>query len=124
LLRQHGCAVTKALGDPMKRHTARLALKAALLATGTLAGAASAAAQSFQGYHCADGTQFIAAFYDRDSRAHLQIDGRPATLSKRLSWSGSRYQGDGVTLTIAKAGITVKHAGRPATSCEADLKPE
>ena len=61
-------------------------------------------AQSFQTYHCADGTQFIVAFYNYDTRAYLQIDGKAVTLAKRLALSGSRYSGDGVTLKITKAG--------------------
>jgi membrane-bound inhibitor of C-type lysozyme len=75
-------------------------------------------AQTFQSYRCADGTRFIAAFYPYDTRAHLQIDGGPVTLRKRLAWSGTRYSGEGVTLTITKVGVTVKHARRPTTACE------
>jgi membrane-bound inhibitor of C-type lysozyme len=108
----------------MKRRAAGPVFKVALVAAGAAAGAASASAQSFQSYHCADGTRFIAAFYDHDSRAHLQIDGQAATLSKRLNWSGSRYQGDGVTLMVTKAGVTVRHARRPVTACEADTRPK
>jgi hypothetical protein len=37
----------------------------------------TAFAQTFQNYRCADGTQFIAGFFQYDSRAHLQLDGRP-----------------------------------------------
>jgi len=77
-----------------------------------------AAAQSFQTYRCADGTQFIVAFYAYDTRAYIQIDGRPVTLAKRLALSGSRYSGGGVTLKITKAGTTVRHARRPVTACE------
>jgi membrane-bound inhibitor of C-type lysozyme len=84
--------------------------------------AAPASAQTFQGYHCADGTKFIAAFYQYDSRAYLQIDGRAVTLPKRLNWSGSRYSGEGITLTFTKAGVAVKHARRPTTACEVDVK--
>jgi hypothetical protein len=40
------------------------------------------------------------------------------TLAKRLTLSGSRYSGGGVTLKIGKAGVTVKHARRPVTACE------
>ncbi len=51
-----------------------------VLAVTMLAGGMSAPrrpdAQTFQGYRCADGTRFIVAFYDHDSRAYLQIDGR------------------------------------------------
>ena len=78
----------------------------------------AALAQSFQSYRCADGTQFIAGFFENDNRAYLQIDGRAVTLGRRLSLSGSRYSGGGVTLKITKAGTTVKHARRPTTSCE------
>jgi hypothetical protein len=94
---------------------------AALCVAAVVAGASAVSAQTtFQSYRCADGTRFIAAFYPYDSRAHLQIGGREATLAKRLSWSGSRYSGDGVVLRMTKAGITVKYARRPTTSCEPD----
>jgi membrane-bound inhibitor of C-type lysozyme len=106
----------------MKRHAARLIFSAALVTAAM--GAAPVSAQTFQGYHCADGTRFIAAFYDHDSRAYLQIDGQAMTLPKRLTWSGSRYSGDGVTLMIKKAGVTVKHARRPVTACEVDVRAE
>ena len=81
-------------------------------------GSSPASAQSFQSYRCADGTQFIVGFFEYDKRAHLQIDGRAVTLGRRLSLSGSRYSGGGVTLKITKAGTTVKHAKRPVTACE------
>ena len=86
----------------------------------TATASTSASAQTFQNCHCADGTRFIAAFYPQDTRAHLQIDGGPVTLRKRWSWSGTRYSGEGVTLTIPKAGssVTLKHARRPTTVCE------
>ena len=93
---------------------------AALFAAGIAAGAAPAVAQqtSFQSYRCADGSQFIVGFFQYDTRAHLQIDGRAVTLGKRLALSGSRYSGGGVTLKITKAGTTLKHAKRPTTACE------
>jgi hypothetical protein len=57
-------------------------------------------------------------FYPYDARAHLQIDGREVTLPKRLTLSGTRYAGGGVTLKIDRAGATtVKHARRPKTAC-------
>jgi membrane-bound inhibitor of C-type lysozyme len=85
-----------------------------------LVGAAGlpASAQTFQSYRCADGTQFIVGFFEYDKRAHMQIDGRAVTLAKRPALSGSHFSGGGVTLKIAKAGTTVKHARRPATACE------
>jgi membrane-bound inhibitor of C-type lysozyme len=91
---------------------------AALFVVGMAAASSAALAQTFQRYRCADGTQFIVGFFDYDKRAYLQIGGRPVTLGRRLSLSGSRYSGGGVTLKITKAGTTVKHARRPTTSCE------
>ena len=82
--------------------------------------ARQADAQTFQTYHCADGTQFIVGFYDDDKRAFLQIDGEPVTLAKRLTVSGARYSGAGITLAIGKTGVTtVKHLKRPVTACAA-----
>ena len=81
-------------------------------------GSSPAFAQTFQSYRCADGSQFIVGFFRSDKRAHLQIHGKAVTLGKRLALSGSRYSGGGVTLKITKAGTTVKHGKRPATTCE------
>ena len=89
---------------------------------GTLAGPAPVLAQgtTVQSYHCTDGSNFIVGFFPYDKRAHLQIDGGEVTLLKRLSLSGTRYTGHGVTLRIDKAGsITVKHAKKPITACNA-----
>ena len=91
---------------------------AALFVAGMAAGAPAVAQTSFQSYRCADGSQFIVGFVQYDTRAHLQIDGKAVTLGKRLALSGSRYSGGGVTLKIAKAGTTLKHAKRPTTACE------
>ena len=93
---------------------------------GALCGVAMAAAppaafaqSSFRNYRCADGAQFMVGFFQYDSRAHLQLDGKALTLPKRVALSGSRYQAKGVTLRITKAGITtLKRARRPATTCE------
>jgi Membrane-bound lysozyme-inhibitor of c-type lysozyme len=102
----------------MTRHGVKLGFGAAFFALGVAIGSTPASAQTFQSYHCADGTRFIAGFYPYDSRAHLQIDGAPVTLRKRLAWSGTGYSGEGVTLIMAKAGgVIVKHARRPATAC-------
>ena len=74
---------------------------------------------TFKSYRCADGTEFIAGFFQDDARAHLQLDGKPATLNKRLTLSGWRYQGRGVTLKITKAGLaTLKRGKLPVTTCE------
>jgi membrane-bound inhibitor of C-type lysozyme len=102
----------------MDRHKVIL-LAFAMLLAGTF-GARPADAQTFQTYRCADGTQFIVGFYDLDKRAFLQIDGEPVTLAKRLTVSGARYSGAGITLRIDKAGTTtVKHLKRPLTACAA-----
>jgi membrane-bound inhibitor of C-type lysozyme len=77
-----------------------------------------AAAETFQTYLCADGTQFVAAFYPSDPKhAHLQVDGKAVGLAKRLALSGSRYSGGGVTLAMGKAGTTLKVGKRPVTAC-------
>ena len=85
-----------------------------------LVGASAASAQAtFKNYRCADGTEFIAGFFQYDPRAHLQLGGKPLTLAKGLALSGSRYTGRGVTLKITKAGLTtLKQAKRPVTTCD------
>jgi membrane-bound inhibitor of C-type lysozyme len=105
-------------GQSMDRK--RLAVIAAVAGlAGVATGVPDANAQTFQNYRCADGTQFIVGFFQYDSRAHLQLDGKAVTLAKRLALSGSRYSGSGVTLKISRAGLTtLKHAKRPVTACE------
>jgi membrane-bound inhibitor of C-type lysozyme len=102
----------------MNRRKAQSVFGAILLVAGNGAGPSPAFAQSFQNYRCADGTHFIAGFYKYDSRAFLQVDGRPVTLTRRLALSGSTYSGGGVTLKVTRAGVTLKHAGRSTTACE------
>jgi membrane-bound inhibitor of C-type lysozyme len=100
----------------MNRHKAILLAFATLLA-GTF-DTRPAAAQTFKSYRCADGTQFIVGFYEYDKRAFLQIDGESVTLARRLTVSGARYAGAGITLRIDKAGATtIRHLKRPATAC-------
>ncbi|WP_375309324.1 MliC family protein [Bradyrhizobium sp. A5] len=100
----------------MGRHKAIL-LAITMLAGGVLS-ARQADAQTFRTYRCADGTQFIVGFYDDDKRAFVQIDGEPATRAKRLTVSGARYSGSGITLRIPNSGATtVKHLKRPVTAC-------
>jgi membrane-bound inhibitor of C-type lysozyme len=98
----------------MKR-TAIVLIGAALVTL--VAGVSSAAAQTFQTYVCADGSQFIVGFFQYDKRAHLQIDGKAVALTKRLALSGTRYTGSGITLKITKAGTTLKHDKRPVSAC-------
>jgi membrane-bound inhibitor of C-type lysozyme len=78
----------------------------------------AATAETFQTYVCADGSQFVAAFYPSDSRhAHLQLDGRAVALTKRVALGGARYTGSGVTLKISNAAISIKRSRRPVTAC-------
>jgi membrane-bound inhibitor of C-type lysozyme len=103
-------------GAKMRRHKA--IILAFIVIVGGSVAARPAAAQTFQNYHCADGTQFIVGFYDHDKRAFLQIDGKAVPLAKRLTVSGARYSGEGIALKIGKIGTTVKHLKRPVTACE------
>jgi len=73
-------------------------------------------AQTFHTYRCYDGSQFILAFFEGDKRAHLQLDGRAVTLSKRISLSGTRYSKGDISLRITNAGITLKR-GKQSTEC-------
>ena len=100
----------------MNRHKI-IIFGAALFVAGTASGPSSAQT-TFQNYRCADGTEFIVGFFEYDKRAHMQVDGKAVTLGKRLALSGSRYSGGGVTLTVKKAGTTLKHSKRPVTTCE------
>jgi membrane-bound inhibitor of C-type lysozyme len=80
--------------------------------------AAPATAETFQTYVCADGSQFVAAFYPQDTRhAHLQIDGRAVALTKRVALSGARFTGGGITLKISKTGTSIKRGKRPVAAC-------
>jgi membrane-bound inhibitor of C-type lysozyme len=106
----------------MGRHKA-IVLTITMLVGGMIS-ARQADAQTFRTYRCADGTRFIVGFYDHDARAFLQIDGEPVTLEKRLTLSGARYSGAGITLRIGKTGATtVKHLKRPVTACAVIEKP-
>lgn len=100
----------------MNRRKTMVIFSTALTMAGAIARAS--AAETFQTYNCADGTQFVAAFYPSDpKRTHLQIDGKAVALAKRLALSGSRYSGAGITLKIAKTGTTLKLGKRPVTAC-------
>src|SRR4051794_23226334 len=82
-----------------------------------LVGLSPARAQTrFQNYLCADGTQFIAGFFEYDKRAHLQIDGKAVTLAKRVALSGARYSGGGIALKISNSGTPLKRRRKPVPS--------
>jgi membrane-bound inhibitor of C-type lysozyme len=91
---------------------------AAIFITVIVAKPSPAQAQTFNTYRCADGTSFIVGFYPYDDRAHLQIDGHAVTLKKRLTFSGRRYSGRGVSLVMTKTGTLLRHVRRPVTACE------
>jgi len=101
----------------MNRYKAAI-LAAAICVAAVAAAASPASAQTFQSYRCADGTQFIVGFYKYEKRAFMQIDGGPVTLARRFAISGARYSGRGVTLKITKSATTLRHARRPATTCD------
>jgi len=85
------------------------------------AGVTSSFAQStmFRRYHCADGSEFIAAFYPYDPSAYVQIDGGSMKLQRRPAFSGARYSASGITLKIAKAGrTTIKRPRQRETACD------
>jgi membrane-bound inhibitor of C-type lysozyme len=107
------------MGQSMMKRYRSIVLGTAI--AGTLSGLAPAFAQTtaIETYRCADGTNFIVGHFPYDKRAYVQIDGGEVTLRKRLSFSGERYAGSGVTLLIAKSGgVTIKHAKRPVTACD------
>jgi membrane-bound inhibitor of C-type lysozyme len=104
------------------RIKAAIAAVAVLFASGTTA---LAQATTFRTYHCADGSEFIVAFYPYDSSAYLQIDGGSVMLPKRVAISGSRYASRGTTLRIAQNGrTTVKRSRRAETACELKNLPQ
>src|SRR5262245_12693493 len=68
-------------------------------------------------YRCLDGSEFVAAFYEGDQRAHLQLDGKALTLPKRVSMSGARYAKGDITLRMTKTATTLKR-GKHVTECK------
>src|SRR5580698_9493975 len=91
---------------------------AVIFVAGFVSQASPVSAQTFDSYHCADGTHFILAFYPSDKRAYLQVDGRAVTLKKGLTLSGKRHSGGGVSLVITATGALIQHVRRPVTACE------
>jgi len=91
---------------------------ATIFVVGIVAEPSPASAQTFITYRCADGTNFIVAFYPYDSRAYVQIDGRAVRLNRGLAFSGRRYSGGGVSLVMTGAGALLRHVRRPVTACE------
>jgi membrane-bound inhibitor of C-type lysozyme len=67
-------------------------------------------------FRCDDGTNFVVAFYRRESRAHVQLDGKAMTLPRRLSLSDARYSAGGITLRIKEKDAALSR-GRKTTEC-------
>ena len=99
-------------------NSGRIVVAAALLAAATMFGTSVSAQTTWQTYRCGDGTEFIVGFFQYDKRAHMQVDGKAVTLQKRLTLTGSRYSGGGVTLRVTKSGTTLKVGKRPVTACQ------
>jgi membrane-bound inhibitor of C-type lysozyme len=77
-----------------------------------------ALAQTFSTYQCRDGAQFVAAFYQGDKAAHLQLDGKAVRLPKRVAAVGTRYAKGDITLRIMKTSTTLQR-GKRMTDCTA-----
>jgi membrane-bound inhibitor of C-type lysozyme len=89
------------------------------LVAGGLVFAAPAAAQTFYNYRCADGSELAVGFFDGDTRAHIQLDGKTLALPKRLSLAGTRYSLRGIQLRMTKDATTLKDGRQPWTTCTA-----
>ncbi len=101
----------------MTPRNAGLAL-AAIFITSVLT-SSQARTQTFQAYHCVDGTRFLLAFYPYDKHVYVQVDGQPVVLHRSVtSPSGRRYSGGGVTVVFTATGTRIRHLGRPVTACE------
>lgn len=87
---------------------------AALLMSATM----PAQAQTFVRYACADGTPVVAAFYQKDNTARIQVDGKSLTLPQRLSADGGRYAKGGVSFWIKGDQATLKRPKTKATVCK------
>ena len=78
---------------------------------------------SFENYRCADGTQFVVGFFQYDSRAHLQLDGKAVTLAEAAGAVGvALFRRRRDAEDHQSRPTTLKHAKRPVTTCELDMK--
>jgi membrane-bound inhibitor of C-type lysozyme len=92
-------------------HALLLCLIPVALADGTLA-----APLTFLAFHCDDGTEFVASFYEAGRRAQVQLDGKALTLPRRLALFGPRYSAGGITLRMKGMAATLSR-GRRSTEC-------
>ncbi len=77
---------------------------------------AHAAPLNFLTFHCGDGTEFVATFYQARRSAQMQLDGKALTLPRRLALFGPRYSAGGVTLRMKGTAATLSR-GRQSTEC-------
>jgi membrane-bound inhibitor of C-type lysozyme len=87
-----------------------------------LAGAAIASlarGQDFQTFHCADGTEFVTAFYAGTRSAYVQLDGKALTLPRRISVTRPRYAAGNITLWMKDGRATLRR-DQVSTECTAD----
>lgn len=75
-------------------------------------------AQTFQTFHCADGSEFVVAFYAGTRSAYVQLDGKALTLPRRISLT-PRYAAGGITLWIRNGRATLRR-DRVSTECAAN----
>ncbi len=75
-------------------------------------------AQTYLQYRCEDGAQLSAAFFEKDRRAYVQLDGKAMILPQRLSASGARYKKSGVTFWIKGNEAQLKRPERKWTQCK------
>jgi membrane-bound inhibitor of C-type lysozyme len=87
-----------------------------LILAALIDGAAQAAPQTFVTFHCGDGTEFVATFYESRRTAQLQLDGKALTLPRRLALFGPRYSAGGITLRLKGSAATLSR-GRRSTEC-------
>ena len=78
--------------------------------------AAQAAPLTFLTFHCGDGTEFVATFYEAGRRAQVQLDGKALTLPRRLALFGPRYSAGGIALQMKGTAATLSR-GRRSTEC-------
>lgn len=97
-------------------HACVVLLAILVLQAGAVGPAGAQNTVTFRTFRCGDGTQFVAAFFKGDSRAHVQLDGKAMTLLHRLSLSGTRYSAGTVTLRIKQNTATLSR-GRQSTEC-------
>jgi hypothetical protein len=74
-------------------------------------GGAEAAPLTLLTFHCGDGTEFVATFYEAGRRAQVQLDG-----TRRLALFGPRYSAGGITLRLKGTAATLSR-GRRSTDC-------